>query len=109
LALPPPAERSADVAARVAAARARQAARYADTPARTNAEADGKLLETPDRLEEAARQLLMRAADTMKLSARSWTRTLRVARTIADLEGAEVTGRVHVAEALGFRRQALAS
>ena len=109
LALPPPAERSADVAARVAAARARQAARYAGTAARTNAEADGKLLETPERLDEAARQLLTRAAETMKLSARSWTRTLRVARTIADLDGAEVTGRTHVAEALGFRRQAPAS
>jgi magnesium chelatase family protein len=109
LALPPPAERSADVAARVAAARALQAARYAGTPARTNAEADGKLLEAPDRLDEAARQLLTRAAESMKLSARSWTRTLRVARTIADLEGAQVTGRAHVAEALGFRRQALAS
>jgi magnesium chelatase family protein len=109
LALPPPAERSADVAARVAAARALQAARYAGTPARTNADADGKLLESPDRLDEPARQLLTRAAETMKLSARSWTRTLRVARTIADLDGADVTGRAHVAEALGFRRQPLAS
>jgi magnesium chelatase family protein len=106
LALPPPAERSADVAARVAAARALQAERYAGTDARTNAEASAKLLETPERLEESARQLLTRAAETMKLSARSWTRTLRVARTIADLQGAEVTGRAHVAEALGFRRQA---
>ena len=97
------------MAARVAAARARQAERYAGTPARTNAEASAKLLETPERLDEAARQLLTRAAETMKLSARSWTRTLRVARTIADLAGDEVTGRAHVAEALGFRRQALAS
>jgi magnesium chelatase family protein len=105
LALPPPAERSADVAARVAAARALQAARYAGAPFRTNAEADGKLLEAPEVLEEPARQLLTRAAETMKLSARAWTRTLRVARTIADLEGTPVTARAHVAEALGFRRQ----
>lgn len=105
LALPPPAETSADVAARVAAARTLQAARYAGTPARTNAEAEGKWLETPDLLAEEARQLLTRAAETLKLSARSWTRVLRVARTIADLEGAPVTTRAHLAEALGFRQR----
>ncbi|MGQ5700750.1 YifB family Mg chelatase-like AAA ATPase [Sandaracinobacteroides sp. A072] len=109
LALPSPAERSADVAARVAAARRLQEARYRGTQARTNAEAEGRLLETADMLEEPARQLLTRAAETMRLSARAWTRTLRVARTIADLAGAPVTGRIHVAEALAFRRQALAS
>ncbi|MGL6044389.1 MAG: YifB family Mg chelatase-like AAA ATPase, partial [Sandaracinobacteroides sp.] len=109
LALPPAAERSADVAVRVAAARALQAARYAGTKARTNAEADGKLLESAEALEEPARQLLIRAAETLKLSARSWTRTLRVARTIADLDGADSIARAHVAEALSFRRTALAT
>ncbi|WP_199554848.1 YifB family Mg chelatase-like AAA ATPase [Sandaracinobacteroides hominis] len=106
LALPSPAERSADVAQRIAAARALQSARYAGTAIRTNAEADGKLLETPEMLEEPARQLLTRAAETLKLSARAWTRMLRVARTIADLEGTPTTQRTHVAEALSFRRQA---
>ena len=106
LALPPPAERSAEVAARVAAARALQAARYAGQPARTNAEAECKWLETDALLAAEARTLLTRAAETMKLSARGWTRVLRVARTIADLEGEGQTGRRHVAEALGFRRQA---
>lgn len=106
LALPPPAERSAEVAARVAAARTLQAARYAGQPARTNAEAEGKWLETDALLAAEARTLLTRAAETMKLSARGWTRVLRVARTIADLEGDGQTGRRHVAEALGFRRQA---
>lgn len=105
LALPPPAERSADVAARVAEARARQARRYAGTPARCNAEADGRLLETEALLDAEARALLHRAAEAMRLTARGWTRTLRVARTIADLAGAEATGRAHVAEALGFRRR----
>ena len=105
LALPPPSERSADVAARVAAARQLQAARYAGTPARTNAEADGKLLEGEAMVDDAARQLLLRAAETMRLSARAWTRTLRVARTIADLAGSPKTKRSHVAEALSFRRQ----
>ncbi len=109
LALPSSAERSADVAARVAAARAHQARRYAGTAIRTNAEADGKLLETPEILEDAGRLLLLRAAETLKLSARSWTRMLRVSRTIADLEGSPVTRRAHVAEALSFRRQPLQS
>jgi magnesium chelatase family protein len=109
LALPPAAERSAEVAARVAQARARQAARYAGTSARTNAEADGRLLEGEDALEPDARALLARAAEAMRLSARGWTRTLRVARTIADLAGSERTLRAHVAEALGFRRQAPAT
>ncbi len=104
LALPPPAEGSAEVAARVAAARAVQTARYAGTSARCNAEADGKLLETPDMLADDARTLLLRAAETLKLSARAWVRTLRVARSVADLAGAARTERAHVAEALGFRR-----
>jgi magnesium chelatase family protein len=107
LALPSAAERSADVSARVAAARGRQAARYAGTPTRTNAEADGKLLESPEMLAEPARQLLLRAAETLKLSARAWTRMLRVSRTIADLAGDDSVGRAHMAEALGFRRQGL--
>ncbi|MEN8677894.1 MAG: YifB family Mg chelatase-like AAA ATPase [Alteriqipengyuania sp.] len=106
LALPPPAEGSAEVAARVAAARAVQAAREAESGARTNAELDGDMLErfaTPD---EAGRTLLMQAAERMRLSARSYVRMLRVARTVADLGGAEQVGRVHVAEALSYRRQA---
>jgi magnesium chelatase family protein len=105
LALPPAAERSADVAARVGAARQMQAARFAGTPTRTNAEADGKLLEASDMLADPAKELLLRAAERLKLSARAWTRMLRVARTIADLEGAPQVARAHMAEALGFRRQ----
>ena len=49
--------------------------------------------------------MLMQAASAMRLTARGYTRTLRVARTIADLAGAEAVGRVHVAEALSYRRQ----
>ena len=105
LALPPPAEGSTEVAARVARARAVQAGRQAETGARTNAELDGEALERFAAPDEAGRALLLQAAEAMRLSARGYTRMLRVARTIADLAGAPRTGRSHVAEALSYRRQ----
>lgn len=106
LILPPPVEGSAEVGARVAAARAIQQRRYADNPARTNAEADGDILTDHATPDDAGRDLLAKAAAAMRLSARGYTRVLRVARTIADLAGSETVGRVHVAEALSYRRQA---
>ncbi len=108
LSLPPPAEDSAQVAARVAAARARQTARFARLPQdarpRTNAEADGQLLEEIAAPDAQGRQLLTQATDALKLSARGYHRVLRVARTLADLDGAEAVRRQHVAEALTYRR-----
>jgi len=109
LVLPPPAEGSAEVAARVAAARALQTERYAAHGARTNAEADGDLLDAVATPDDAGRTLLAQAAEAMRLSARGYHRVLRVSRTIADLGGADGVGRVHVAEALSYRRRAAVS
>ncbi len=106
LTLPPPSEGSAEVAARVAAARKIQTARLAGTGRRSNAELDGDLLEIHATPDEAGAKLLMQAAEAMRLSARGYTRMLRVARTIADMAGAETITRIHMAEALSYRRQA---
>ena len=106
LTLPPPAEGSAAVAARVAAVRDIQTKRYAAHGIRTNAEADGELLEQVATPDDSGRALLAAAAAALRLSARSYHRVLKVARTIADLAGAETVGRIHSAEALSYRRQA---
>ena len=106
LILPPPAEGSAEVAARVAAARAVQLARYAAAglpTVRTNAEAPAAFLEEIAKADAQGQKLLRDAAETMRLSARGYHRVLRVARTLADLDGAEKVGRLHLAEALSYR------
>lgn len=104
LSLPPPAEGSAEVAGRIAAARAMQAERYAGTAVRTNAEADGTLLDRYARPDAHGLRILEQAADRLKLSARGWHRCLRVARTIADLQNVYEVAAPHIMEALAFRQ-----
>ena len=110
LTLPPPAEGSAEVAERIAKARAIQRARYAGEtdaqgrPVRTNAEADGELLGAVATPDDAGAALLTQATEQLKLSARGYHRVLKVARTLADLDGADGVARLHVAEALSYRR-----
>jgi len=97
----PPGEPSTAVAARVARARAAQLARYGADGPLCNAEVDMAAV----RLVPDAQALASQAMDKLRLSPRGYTRVLRVARSIADLVGAEIVGRVHVAEALAFRHR----
>jgi magnesium chelatase family protein len=104
LALPQAAESSAEVAGRVAKARSLQRERFTDNGIRTNAEAEGELLDTIATPDAGGAKLLTEAADRMKLSARGYHRVLKVARSIADLGGTETVSKPHVAEALSYRR-----
>ena len=105
LILPPPAEGSTEVRARVARARQIQSERYGALAiaARTNAEAGSAVLETVAKPDNGGLALLREASEAMRLSARGYHRVLRVARTLADLDGAPAVRRVHVAEALAYR------
>ncbi len=97
-------ETSAAIAARVAAARGVQRARFDGvTGVSVNADAEGDLLEAIVELTDAARRLLGELAARFRFSARAYHRVLRVARTIADLEASAPVERRHVAEAAGYR------
>jgi len=99
-----PRESSAVVRARVAAARERQRRRYARIdPTLSNGRTPGRVLESHGGIERQARELLAAASERLRLSARSYHRVLRVARTIADLEGAERVTPAAVAEAIRYR------
>jgi magnesium chelatase family protein len=98
-----PGEASATVRERVLAARVRQAARHAGTPWRTNADLASEALRRYCQPTVAGRTILRSAMERLGLSARSYGRTLKVARTVADLALAEVIDAEHVAEALHYR------
>ncbi len=99
LASPSRGEPTAPVAARVLAARERQWARGA-----INAHLNEKQLAEVATPAGEALALLRRACEQMRLSARGYTRILRVARTLADLDGKDAVGRVHIAEAISYRQ-----
>jgi magnesium chelatase family protein len=106
LILPPPAEGSGEVAARVLAARRIQASRFEALGLPnigTNAQASPAVIEDIAKPDAAGTQLLRTAADAMRLSARGYHRVLKVARTLADLDGEANVGRIHLAEALSYR------
>ncbi|MGL4976107.1 MAG: YifB family Mg chelatase-like AAA ATPase [Bosea sp. (in: a-proteobacteria)] len=106
LILPAASEGSAEVAARVAAARKRQEARYQAMGLErvsTNSACPGSTLDEVAKPDGEGLKLLREAADAMKLTARGYHRVLKVARTLADLDDDPRVGRIHLAEALSYR------
>jgi magnesium chelatase family protein len=101
LALPPPIEGTAEAAARVTHAREAQSGRGLGL----NAVLDLQALEKVAAPDAPGAALLAKAAETLSLSARAYHRMLKVARTIADLDGSDAVRRIHVAEALSLKRQ----
>lgn len=103
---PPPTEGSAEVAARIAAARAIQIARYAELgldKVACNAAAPAGVIEQIADLDPQGLSLLREAADRLRLTARGYHRVMKLARTLADLDGGGPVRRAHLAEALSYR------
>lgn len=99
-----PAEPSESVRKRVQAARDRQLARYKGTSIITNAEASSQMVRDHLKLDHASKELLAKAIDRFKLSARAYIRVLKVSQTIADVDGQETVTENHIAEALQYRQ-----
>ncbi|MEL6113478.1 MAG: ATP-binding protein, partial [Pseudomonadota bacterium] len=112
LCAPPTGETSALIASRIAAARTRQTQRMAalakdgeaSSSTGTNASLPDALLAKVAIPDAPGQQLMSRATEALNLSARGYHRVLRVARTIADLDGSEAIGRQHLAEAISYRQ-----
>lgn len=98
-----PGPNSAEMRERVLAAREIQEARYAGTPCRCNADLAGSLLDQHCRLDAEGSSFLEQAVKSLTLSARAYTRVLRLARSVADMEGAAGIRPEHLAEAVGYR------
>lgn len=99
----PKGDQSADIADRVATARARQLARFEESDITTNSDVSGGQIQSVANPTSEALDLLVKAADRFGLTARGYHRILRVALTIADLDGADRVDVGHVAEACGYR------
>ncbi len=98
-----PCETSFKVKERVEAARKIQRERYKDAGVYTNSQMSGRMVKKYCEADEKAKQLIEDAFKTLDISARSYTRILKVARTVADLEGSEMIKLNHVASAVQFR------
>lgn len=99
----PPEWTSVEMRKRILAARAIQEQRFTGTGCHYNAALAGRLLDSYCRLSESCHKLMKAAMDRLSLSARAYTRILRVSRTIADLAGEEAINEQHLAEAIGMR------
>ncbi|MFW6181376.1 MAG: YifB family Mg chelatase-like AAA ATPase, partial [Spirochaetota bacterium] len=100
---PPAGESSADIRERVCAARETQRRRYRGTPIRFNAQLQGRTAASRVTCTGRSRSLLLDAVGRYRMSGRSCQGVLKVARTIADLQGKEAVGEEHLLEALSYR------